>query len=536
MNFNTYGSIYSNFKQCSLSMIRNDVIIFDLGNSPYETWTVSRMYPYESIAIDSNRPFLLALKSFFKSDVTASVVSNPNYLWTVLLGNERMIYPISRDTNANNTLRFYATPYFVTNPQVVSRYVQSMIKPAYENIYFYKSTIMYLDNYDAPYPGGSYFSEHGPTDFYRLCFLSDEPIEYVLNLAAVWQNRHDVLNIPFMTMSKVVEPKFMDVKPVSGFGFSESSVTSSGMIQRRLSPEKPELVIQDILTSYYRNMSRYMDEQNFSKLVPLGLIIEWPLEIIFENSKPIERTYEDRKFITLSINGTSPKRVVQVLHPYDRYIEYSEVPASTVWTPISFVYTTLLTDITIQKVIVDTVVIGLVYRQVFFCLSYPLLEGRPARKAILNTEHILSVATIEDLESDPNIRILESLKYDDKYSLRRVALKNISLETWCLTVAENKHPKLRSFKLPYLVKEWLQFFTEAKPNTFEIDISLVRLALMLSKHNICYNLIATNEPTERVDLTDNQVKFYTSEKIVDFINEARIRKMEAQDDTACVVS
>lgn len=536
MNFNTYGSLYGKFHKCSISVVRNDIIVFDLGNSPYETWTISRMYPSEKITIDSDKPLLQALKSFFKSDVTASVISNSQYLWTICLGKERMIYPIGVDVKPDSVLRLYATPYFVTNPQIVSQYLQGTIRPSFENVYFYKNTIMYLDNHDLPYPGGYYFDKCEATPFYRICFLSDESIDNVVKVASEWQSRRDVLTIPFLTRNMITVPKFIDFKPVPEFSFSDSSVISMGLIQRDLSIRKPELFIQDLLISYYKNISRQVSDASNLDFNFLGLVIEWPFELTFEGSRQSKTQNEDKQFVALSVNGNYPNRVVCVLNPYDRYVEYNHVPV-TIWTPISFVFYTLLTDINVKKVVLDSVVIGLVYREAFFCLSEPLLEGRPTNSFALNTEYLLSVASAEDIEMDSKVRILDSFKYNEDFSLRRVYLKGIHLETWCLTRAGNMHPFPKNIQLPYLVKEWLKVFTEAEPNTFEVDVSTVRLAMTLSKHNICYNLIASEDTKEPVNLTDNHVKFYMNERIVQFINEARVAKSQAESgENFCAIS
>ena len=535
MNINLYATLYSKFHKCSASVSENELIVLNLGNSPYETWTVSRMYPSESIIIDSNKPFISALKSFFKSDVTASVISNNQYLWTICLGKERMIYPVSTDVKPETTLHLYATPYFVRNPDIIRHYLPGKIHPAYNNVYYYQNTILYLDNHDLPYPGGYYFDECEPTPFYRICFLSNESSDHVSKFIAEWHTRRDILNIPYLTRDIVAVPKFIDFHPVSELTFSESNVISTGKIERIKSCDMPEHIIQDILISYYKNISRFLINTNNLNLTHLGVIIEWPLNITFENAKPSKLQDGNRKFVALSINGNYPNHVLYVLQPYDRYEEYNYVPA-TIWTPISFVFSSLLTNINIKKVIVDTVVVGLVYKETFFCLAQPLLEGIPNKKRMVNKEYLLSVASASDIELDPNIQIIESFKYNENFSLRRVALKNVRLETWCLTRAENVHPYPKNFRLPYLVQEWLDFFMQVESNAFNVDVGMVRLALTLSKHNICYNLIAAENAQEPVAISDSEVKFYLNEKIVQFINDARVAKSEEKNDNYCTIS
>lgn len=536
MNFNTYGSHYGKFHKCSVSAVKQNIIVFDLANSPYETWIVGRMYPPENISIDSNKPLLLALKTFFKSDVPASVVCSRKYLWTICLGNERIIFPVNNTVQNVNRLQLYATPYFVNNPDVVTQYLQATIRPAYENVFFYKNTVLYLDNQDLPYPGGCYFNNCTPTKFYRICFLSDEPMEYVIDLANEWQARRDVMTIPYMTREVKAKLKFINFKPVTESGFSNASILSTGNIHKTFSSRKPEFIIQDVLTSYYKNIARRPHESplDFSYL---GLLIEWPLLLTYEGARHSESRDPVKQFLALSINGNNPTQVLHVCRPYDRYIEYNHVPA-TLWTPISFVLTTLETGSNVRKVVIDTVVIGVVYRETFFCFSQPLLEGAPTPHPLLNANYILSTASLE-LNEDINVRVVETFKYNDDYSLRRVSLRGLSLDCWCLTKSTNTDPYPRNIRLPELVKMWLDFFMQVGIDTFDVDVTAVRLALMLSKHKICYNLNAVEKPKDVIRLTDNEVNFYFSEEVVEFINKARLTT-QPDDATikewSCVVS
>ena len=89
---------------------------------------------------------------------------------------------------------------------------------------------------------------------------------------------------------------------------------------------------------------RFLKNTSNLNLTHLGMIIGWPLKITFENDKPSKLQDENRKFVALSINRNYPNLEAYVLQPYERY----EVPA-TIWTPISFVFSTLLTDTNIKK-------------------------------------------------------------------------------------------------------------------------------------------------------------------------------------------
>lgn len=537
MNFNTYGTYYGKFHRCTVSSVKQNVIIFDFGTSTYETWFITRMHPPENVLIDSDKPLLLALKAFFKSDVPASVVSNRKYSWTICLGRERVIYPVDKDfSKKENTLQFYATPYFVEEVDVVSKFLQGIIRPAYENVFFYKNTILFLDNQDLPYPGGFYFKQCEPSSYYRICFLSNEPTQYVLNLAAEWQSRQRVKDITYLTREVKAVPKFIDFKPISESGSTESNITSTGIIHKTLCARKPELLIQDILTSYYKNLSRQQYETPI-EFNHLGLLIEWPFILSFEGSRPSDDKIENKKFVALSIEGAHPSRVLHVNRPYERYVEHSNIPA-TLWTPISFVLSTLLTDISIRKVIIDTVVVGVVYRETFFCFNQPLLEGTPSKHPLLNTYYILSTATFE-LNEDVNIRVFESFKLNNHYTLHRVSVKGLTQSVWCLTKSAETDPYPKKIHLTGLVKQWTDFFMEVGESTYNVDVTAVRLALMLSKHSLCFNLNAVEKPNEVIRVSDNEVNFYLNEKVVQFINDARLLKNEKLETTrqqACIIS
>lgn len=428
----------------------------------------------------------------------------------------------------------YATPYYVKNPDVIGQYLEGTINPAYENVFFYKNTILYLDNQDLPFPGGSYFDPCDPTPYHRICFLSSEPTEKVLKVASEWQSRQGVKNVPYMTRDVEANPKFIHFQPVCDQGFGNAAVASTGMIYKSLSSGKPEHLIQDVLNSYYTNVAR----RSYEKLTTfndLGLFIEWPLVLTFEGAQHQDSACQNKKFVALSINGTNPNRVLYVRRPYERYVEHNSVPA-TLWTRISFVTSTLITDVSVRKVAIDSCIVGLVYRDTFFCLSHPLLEGIPTKKPLVNGKYILSMATFE-MSEDPNVRVVESFKYNDRYSLRRVSLKGSSLDTWCLTKASQLDPKI--MKLPELVSRWVDFFMEVDGDAPDMDVNVVRLALMLSKHQICFNLNSVPNSREPIKIQNNVVNFNLDEKVVQFINDARLmtrEKTESTEEGGCVLS
>ena len=531
MNYNKYGSYYGNFHKFHSPLVSQDIMVFNFGTSPYETWFITRMYPSDRVYVASNKALLLALKTFFKSDVPASVVCNSKYLWTICLGKERMIIPVGKEDRGESTLQLYATPYYVKDISVISQYLKGMIRPAYENVFFYENTVLYLDNEDLPFPGGFYFNPCESTPYYRLCFLSNKSLDTVLKIASKWKTRQGIVNIPYMTRDIQVIPKFINFQPVSDTGFSEADISSTGIVYKLLSCDKSEHIIQDILNSYYKNVSRRIPDSR----IDVGLLIEWPILLTFEGARYSDNNRQPKKFVALSVNGLRPSRVLQVYRPYDRYIEYNHVPA-TLWTPISFVLSTLLTDMSIKKVAIDTAIIGVMYRETFFCFDQVLLEGMPKKDLNKHGNYILSTATF-NLDEDSNVQVIESFKINESYSLRKVSLKGLPLDTWCLTKFLNTDPYPKNIRLTGLVKQWINFFMEVGENKFDVDVSAVRLALMLSKHNICFNLIAAEKPKQIIEVTDNQVNFFMNEKMVQFINDARmIKNDDTVESSSCILS
>lgn len=340
-------------------------------------------------------------------------------------------------------------------------------------------------------------------------------------------------------MTREVEciPKFIKFEPDCDRGFGETDVLSTDTINKTLSAMKPDHLIQDILNSYYIKVSRQSEEVALNSL---GLIIEWPFFLVFEEAWYSEKKNVNKKFIALSINGTQPNRILYVRQPYERYTEHENVKA-TAWTPISFVLSTFLTDPGIQKVAIDTIVIGVVYRKTFFCLNQPLLEGVPTIKPVVNGKYILSAAHF-NLREDVNIRVIDTFKYNDQYSLHRVGLKNMSIDTWCLTESSRMDPYPKSIKLPDLVKKWIDFFMTVGEQTFDLmNVVIVRLALMLSKHNICFKLNTVEKPGKVIEISDEEVNFYLEEKIIQFINDVRIYKTNEEfteeiQQQHCVIS
>lgn len=529
MNINVYATLYGRFHNCDVAAVQKNIIVLSLADLPWKAYYVERCYPSQNVVIDSKRPFLLALKSFYKSDVVTSVF-NGDRDWTVLLGKERIVLPAAKEMA---TVHVYATPLFVQKPELISQYLEGAVRPAYNYVYMYKGTLLYLDPYDIPYPGGWYFNPGQTTGHgvYRMCFLTDKPIDYVSDLVNEWQARREILSFPYLTQETVSSVKWVDFQPVSGLDFLHSEMIAKGMIQKQLSEKHPHLLIQDILNSYDRNLSRY--DGRHPGFTNLGVVMEWPFKLKYEGARSDLNLQDDKKYVALSINGNHPTHVIHVQFPYEFYQESHQVPA-TQWTSLYYTRFFVTTPVTVEKVVLESVVVGFVHQGVFFCLSYPLLEGRPSTSPVaLHTSFLANTRKLS--RPDSTIQIVETLAYNNQYSLHRARLQEIPYEVWCLTESDTMHPRPKRYHFPPLVKQWLELLAAVEGSPpMDIDTALIRTVLALAKHDICLELVPDSKK-QAIRATNTTLSVYTQNEVVDFINDARVQrsKKTEEGETGC---
>lgn len=506
MNYNTYGKIYGEFHRCHVSTTTPQLIVLDMTHESDDTFLFSRVVNSDRVTINAQQPFLQALKAHFKSDEPTSVFCK-NVAWTIILGNDKFVYA-TRSEKA--TFRLYASTYFVKDPQIVASYLQNTTRPAYDHVFLYKNTILYLDNYDIPYPGGCYYHSNVAEEFYRICFLTNEPLEHVKKLVSDWTSRQGVYNIPYLTKNAITEPKFIRYQPIPSVHLTDP--LTSDFIPRTFN--KPHLLIHDILAAYQRN--RGVELKN------LGIIIDFPFYIKYDGALPLE--VKQTHLVGLCVNGQTPDRTLLIHRPYDTYAEYNEVPG-IIWTPFHYVPSYFAAP-DVKKVIVDNTVIGLEYNNGFFCFNYPLLEGRPNSNRYMNNECLTSVTKNLD-----GLVVIQTFRHNAKYSINRVNLPNVPFETWCITLSKETDPYMKKLKLPYLVDEWLNLFMKVADLDIDMDPNIVRLAMIFSMHKICYNL-RPDDIEEKIEIGRNSVTFYTKPEVIEFINMMRVenKKVDKYED------
>lgn len=532
MNIARYSTLYGKFHGCNSFRNEQNLIVLDFIDMDFDPWSVLQLYQHNRICMDSQQPFIQALKVFFKTEAPVSVMCKDNS-WTALLGSSKTIMPMVEESA---TFQLYATPFFVKDPASVKEYLQGLARPASEYVFMYKNCVLYLDQEDLPYPGGFYFGKSGQCmqALYRICLLSNESLPHVLSVAQEWKTRREILTLPFITKETIAHPKMIPFQRVGQPYLPEEKAISTGMIQKRLCMQYPHLLIQDILNSYYRN---YLYSNNGTESIQvlnqLGLIIEWPFYISYEGTRP--HVKDTKEYVSLVVNGHRPTKVLHVRYPFDVYTEYNEVPI-IVWTPVYYVNTFLTLPEEVEKVSVDSTVIGYVYRKNFFCFSFPVLEGRPTLETQRNMQHIFSIATLTEED-----KVLETFQYNHKYSLHRINKKGIPYHAWCLTQVSDADKYPAQPRVPKLVNEWLHIFN-SHVNTV-IDVKTLQMALTLARHKICFKTKLGPEVYKegtQIMLSDKTIELTLGKHEVNFINSIRVTPEEndtfQKSESNCIIS
>lgn len=529
MNFPRYSKLYSLFHGCETFRNVEDLIVLDFADAPFDPFAIHLMYEFETICMNTQKPFTQALKVFFNTEDPITVTCHKNNFWTALLGSFKTITP---SLEGDATFQLYATPYFVKNPALVTEYWRGQARQAYDFCFSYKNCIMYLDKEDLPYPGGNYFDCKQSQGAYRVCILSQEPVHLVLSVAQEWkqlvQKNLQVEIRSYLTKDVVSIPKMIPFTKVDKPHLPEERRIHSRFIQKRLSIMQPHHLLHDILGSYYRNyLYDHNGQENEKALEELGVIVEYPFRLSYDGARTDSTT--SKEFVALCFNGRHPKRCILVQSPYDVYSEYQEVPV-TMWTPLHYVHSFLDLPLDCEKVMVDSVVIGYVYQKAFFCFSVPVLEGRPAGESKRNLEYLFNPTTLSD-----ELMVKETYRLNHQYSLHRIVQKGIPYPAWCVTESQEHYPDHPI--LPELPKQWVSLLTNKdyrKKNV--VDVNMIQLALMLLRHKICFKTNICNKK-HGVILTDDEIELKMGQAEVNFINGIKVTppKDDKQDEASCVI-
>ncbi|KAG8175210.1 hypothetical protein JTE90_022633 [Oedothorax gibbosus] len=485
-------------------------MILDLADLDFDPWSCLRFFRFETISMNAQQPFIQALKLLFKSEAPMTVFCQ-NESWSALLGNTKFIMPVNE---VDAKFQLYATPYFVKDPSSIAEHMQGISHATSDNVFMYKHGVLYLDHMDVPFPGGCYLDASvvsGP--LYRICFLSREPLNKALAVATEWKSRRDVLNIPFLTKETLANPTMIPaLQPIAVPYLPDNRVVSVGSIQKRLSMNDPSCLIQDVLHSYRRN---HPDVQN------VGIVMDWPFRLTFEGTRP--NASSDKECVALSVNGVRPTKTLHVRYPYDVYTEYDQVPAIP-WTLVNYHPVILELPLDMVKVSVDSIVLGYVYKNGFYCFNYPVMEGRPTHESARNVKWLLS--PVKQLD----VAVQETFRIDEKYALNRIQRHGIP--AWCITQADDTHKYPQKKVLAPLVEEWLNLFCQQMGKPPVIDVKMIQMALTLARHKVCFKIkIKTDKrKVDEILLNDNEIEMVMTRLETNFINSVRVREDEEENN------
>lgn len=507
MNIKRYAHEYAKFHNSFTFDLMDDLILL-----PFTVWTwdnskVLRLRYFDKIKSNNCTPLAQALKAYLKTDTICSVFLSKDTC-SLLIGNERLIIPESR-----GSLKLCATSFFVRDPKIIESHA-SVSRTPFPNVFvcnIIENAILFLDELDVPCPGGNYFNNKTGSEYYRLCYLTTDP-KVLQSSLKIWRDHDSVITIPFFSKSATINvSNFLHIQTINDVPFPDSSIKSTAIIDKK----NPHFLIQDILNTYVRN-GGFIDN--------IGLFIEYPIRVSFEGCDDI---HNDRlkQFIAISINGNEPKTVLHVQCPYDRYIEYTHIPAVP-WTRLLFDTSDLPSDL--QPVVVDSTILGYNYQDAFFCLSYPMLDIKFGN---FNTEYLLNTVDF-DLYTDKKIDVIDSYRYDNYHDINRVKHRELPHELWCLTTIQNiPETYARRVTAPEFVRNWLLFYDQNKQNKDVRygDLDVVKLALVLARHKICFSLKASRY-REVFFEQGKDILFRLDPEAIDFINDVRLDDDESRTD------
>lgn len=503
MNFSRYCSVYSRFHGATSYRTQEDVIILDLAEEPFDNWILMRMYQFDDIHARPDHAFVKALQMHLQSQASLTVFCHGD-TWIALSGRDTYVTPIVAD-HAN--FQMYATPYFVRDPSTLADHMQAH---HCDTVFGYKNCVVYLDRQDLPYPGGCYFNTSTPSSLYRICVLSREPVDVAIRVATEWRTRRDVLTLPYPTTDATLVPAMIPFKPMGYPYLPNARIASTGNIQKRLSLHQPQCLIQDILASYQRNAQ--------STIRNVGLVVEWPLRVTFEGTRT---DTGGGQFVALVANGMKPTRVLLVRYPYEVYTEYAEVPTIPY---VSFQYAETFLELPpdMEKVSIDSTVIGYKYEQGFFCFSFPLLEGRPTASVSRNVDCLCTPPK----NHSPEDEVVYTFRVDDRHVVHKIKSNTGVFHGWYLSVTDDAHLSLEADYLPKLVSEWLRLF-EAHDEKVDqpVNVKTLQMALTLARHKICFKTnIVTHvlKPDHAMVVTDQEIEINQSAEEASFVNSRRV--------------
>lgn len=531
MNFQQYANYYGTFHGAIETDIIKNCIVYKLEKITWSRDIVlklknfSKAYDDSENKIDSIKPLSKSLMKHFKLETPCTVFLTDDS-FSVLYGNSYLVYPKS-----NGSILVVATQYFVNNPKIFQNYMNQLnAECVSENIYYYKSAVIFIDKYDIPYPGGNYFStENKEYNFSRICFIIDQ--QDSLRIQEFVRDLENVNNIYYKGLqTKSVETKiskFLDPIPVDEMHIPTSHYEHTNVIAKRLCYKDPKFILQDILNSCYITED-------------IGIVIEYPICISYVS---LNETNNPRRYYCFAINCHQPNKFIHVPSPYDRYYQYNYGLKDIHWNSVYYDPLSKYQDLNVLDVVINSNIVGHVYKDTFFSLSHPKISTTinfPNR----NTRFYLNTLSF-NIETDNNFSVIYMHRFDSDFLIYCVKHRNLPYDMFCLQKAKQYVSNYRTTKLPFLVQNWATLVVNNQNRT-ELnfgDLNFIKLMYILARHKICFNLRESktrNIIYEKLkdiifEAEKNAVAFINNMKL-DFISKNKPKKEEPQETGKCSVS
>lgn len=510
MNLQSYSTAYAENNGIDFASVKKDTVVITLNDTEFDKNYVLKLAENKKV-LNVDRPKIRAIVAFYRVEAKSTLFSTDGS-WSLLLGNEKMVYP-------SHEGRVYqcATPYFVKEPAVLS----NMFPVTYsENVYAHKTDVVYLDQYDIPSPGSNYFDAQPDPEYYRICYITmrvvgDGEIE------KMFENVKGVCEFPLKTKSSLADlsPFVQSALVNDEVVFSDTYYESTNLVSKNRCYKDPDAILVDILDSYPEKSAR------------IGIVVEYPIRISFTATETSSSSH--RKFVAFAVNcNAPPKRVLYVPAPYDRYYEYRYPPSRIQWIHLYYDGEESVPS-GMKTVALAKTVIGYVYKDTFFCLLYPKLTRFKKNK---NTQYLLNTLNF-DLGSDPNMQIVQSYRFDARHTLICVKHRYLPHEMWCMKAGGSAVSYAKAIGPSYLVREWSELVVDgdARATAKETDISLVKLMFILDRHSVCYYTKQTNGSRKIRYENEKDIVFYLEPKLLEFVNKLRQSVELKKQSDGCVI-
>ena len=577
-------------------MEHSDIIVINFKEYPWRNTFLSTLQTFDKIVYDkpnTTRPFIKALKKYYHTEDLVTVFllkSNTGYLQqNILIGNNKLLIPVESYKDAN--IHLVLLPMFCDNDKKQLRKLKNIHLT--DNMHFYKSHVLFLDPYQIPYPGGSYYAADNVDldskgDYKRMCIITKDLTDVHDNAIFELYQISRCLRYPLYTKSsqlKLPDLFFLE-SPVEGVHFEEGNLINSALITKTFSTNFPEFLLQDILNTYHNDS--YNFDTNPFPLKSVALFIQYPVLLYYKDISYLNSSQcslDESRYYLFFINSLNPQKIIHVKHPYDRYYLYENMNIEDIHSKKAMMFYYIPNHLrhipyTLERVIMSNVMLGYKYKNKFLCLSYPMLIDAPRideyynnekfriqNSHNYNTDCLLNVFHKEDfITHDINLKVLGIYNIDENYDIYKVNHIGCRNDTWCLVSKLQNVTSCSSFNkkrkhssesndestpkyyrravapLTSFVAAWVDFFSENIDKKFINygNLNVFKLAMVLARHKICFKMRVAE--SRKIGLLNrNEYVFYMDQPAINFVNDMRLlitteQNEDEEEEYTCVIT